>query len=213
MNEESSLKQIPEKRAGKKINPVVYFLTISDVMIMGGLALIMPIFAVFITGQVKGGSLEVVGIAEGIYLAMRSLCQIPFGRLIDRIKGEKDDFYVLLFGSLAISLIPLAYIFCDTPLKIYIVQFFYGIIAAAALPTWLAIFTRHIDKDREGLEWGLYQTFAGLSAAVCASLGGFLATQFGFKTLFITVSVFSFFGSLFLFGIYSRMRSGGVMKK
>lgn len=200
-----------EIRIFEKMNPVVKFLTISDILMLGGFALIGPIFAVFITDQVVGGSIEVIGIAEGIYLTVRSVMQMPFGRLIDRIKGEKDDFLFMLIGSILLALIPVFYIFCDTPAKLYAVQFLYGLVSAATLPTWLAIFTRHIDRDREGAEWGLYQTAAGLSSAACASLGGFLAAAYGFTALFLTVSALCFVGALFLSSIYRYMRAGGVL--
>jgi MFS family permease len=212
MKEEIYPKLPTEKLASQKINSVVRFLTISDILVLGGFGLISPIFAVFITGQVSGATVETVGIAEGIYLLARSLTQIPFGQLIDKIKGEKDDFWFLFIGTLLLSVIPIAYIFCDTPGKLFVAQFAYGIISGSTLPTWLAIFTRHIDHEREGLEWGVYQTAAGLAGAAFAALGGFVAAEFGFKSLFIAVSILSFIGALFLLGIYSRMRSGGILK-
>jgi MFS family permease len=209
----NSVKTAKEAEVFKKMNPVVRFLTISDIMMLGGFALVSPIFAVFVTNQVAGGSIEVVGIAEGIYLTVRSLMQMPFGRLIDKIKGERDDFWFMLIGSILLAMIPIFYIFCDTPIKLYAVQFLYGLLSAATLPTWLAIFTRHIDRNQEGAEWGVYQTAAGLSSAACASLGGFLAVKYGFASLFITVSILCFTGSLFLIGIYRHMRMGGVLRK
>jgi MFS family permease len=209
----SSLKTSREMKVFQKMNPVVKFLTISDILMLGAFALIGPIFAVFVTDRVVGGSIEVVGISEGIYLTVRSLMQMPFGHLIDKIKGEKDDFWFMLIGSILLALIPIFYIFCDTPTKLYAVQFLYGLVSAATLPTWLAIFTRHIDRNREGGEWGIYQTAAGLSSAACASLGGFLAVKYGFTALFITVSALCFIGAIFLLGIYQHMRTGGVLKK
>ena len=138
--------------------------------------------------------------------------QLPFGWLVDKIKGERDDFWFMFVSSIFLALIPILYIFCDTPSKLYAVQFLYGLVSAAALPTWLAIFTRHLDKEREGYEWGIYQTASGLSAAACASLGGFLAGEYGFKALFIVVSILNIFGSLFLLGVYRHMRRGYVLR-
>ena len=197
----------------RKINPVVKFLTISDIMVMGGFGFILPIFAVFIVGRIDGGTVEVVGIAEGIYLFTRSIMQIPFGYLIDKIKGEKDDFWVMFIGTLLLSLVPILYIFCDTPIKLYVVQFLYGLVGAATFPTWLAIFTRHIDKNREGLEWGVYQTFSGISAAVFSALGGFVAFKYGFNILFIIVSIFCLIGGFFLLGLYQHMVQGKVLRR
>ncbi len=204
--------RVPEKYAFlHQMNPVVKFLTISDIMVMGGLGLITPIFAVFITDQVNGGTVETVGIAGGIFMFTQSIMQIPFGYIIDRIKGEKDDFWVMFFGTLLMALIPILYIFCDTPLKLYIVQFVYGLLSAATYPTWYAIFTRHIDRNRAGFEWGIYQTLSGVSIAGFSALGGFVASEYGFPALFITVSVVCFIGGLFLLGLYRHMIKGGIL--
>jgi len=197
----------------KKISPIIRFLTISDVLILSGFGLISPIFAVFIVDTIKGGNLEVVGIASAVYLLTRSLIQIPAAGMIDRIKGEKDDFLSMLIGSLAFSCVPLFYLFVSTPTQLYLVQFFYGLAMAFTYPSWLAIFTRHIDKEHEGIEWGIYQTLVDLGTAATASLGGFLAYQFGFNLLFVLVSLISFMGSIFLLGIYRKMRVGYIISK
>jgi DHA1 family quinolone resistance protein-like MFS transporter len=182
----------------KEINPIIKFLTLSDIMIISGWGLVSPIFAVFITNNIKNGNLEVVGIASTIYLLSKSLGQIPIAKLMDKIKGEKDDFRFLLFGSLCWSIVPLFYMIISQAWQLYIIQFFYGLTSAFAYPAWYAIFTRHIDKNKEGIEWGIYNTLTDLGGAISASLGGLLAYQFGFKYLFIIVSIISLFGSLFL---------------
>ena len=197
----------------KNINPVVRFLTISDIMILSGFGLISPIFAVFIVDIIKGGTLEVVGIASAVYLLTRSLIQIPAATMVDKIKGEKDDYWALQIGSLVFSFVPLFYLFISTPMELYFVQFFYGLASAFTYPAWLAIFTRHIDREHEGVEWGVYQTLVDLGGAASASLGGFLAYQFGFNLLFVLVSFISFIGSFFLLGIYRKMRVGYIISK
>jgi MFS family permease len=141
------------------------------------------------------------------------LIQVPAAAIIDKIKGEKDDFWALLIGSLLFSFVPLAYIFVSSPMELYFVQFIYGVATAITYPSWLAIFTRHIDKEHEGLEWGIYQTLVDLGGAASASIGGFLAYKFGFNFLFILVSAASLFGSLFLVGIYKKMRIGYIIFK
>lgn len=197
----------------KDINPVVRFLTISDILILSGFGLISPIFAVFIVDTIKGGNLEVVGIASAVYLLTRSLIQIPAAAMVDKIRGEKDDFWALQIGSLVFSFVPLAYLFVSTPIELYFVQFFYGLASAFTYPAWLAIFTRHIDREHEGVEWGVYQTLVDLGGAASASLGGFMAYQFGFNFLFLLVSFISFIGSFFLLGIYKKMRIGFIISK
>lgn len=195
----------------RKINIVIRLLTLSDIVIISSFGLISPIFAIFVTDSIKNGSVEVVGLAAAIYLLSKSLFQIPFAAIIDKIKGEKDDFWAMFLGSILFSILPLLYLIISTPLQLYLVQFLYGITTALAVPPWYAIFTRHIDKNREGIEWGVYQTLVDLGAAGTAAIGGFLAYRFGFEALFVTVSIVSLIGTFFLLGVRKNLKTGKVL--
>lgn len=188
-----------------KINPIIKTLIFSDLLILSGFGLISPIFAVFITDQIKGGSVEIAGLAATIYLVSKSLGQIPVAEYIDRIKGERDDFKLMLFGSIGFSLVPFLYLFIKTPAQLCLVQLFYGLSAALTFPSWMAIFTRHIDAEKEGLEWGTYYTLTDLGGALTATVGGILAQNFGFKPLFVVVGILSLTGSLSLLAIKARL--------
>lgn len=190
------------------VNKVIRVLTFSDILILSGFGLLSPIFAVFLTEQIQGGSLEIVGFASMIYLLTKSLLQIPVAQYLDEKRGEHDDFYAMLFGSIVISLVPLFYLFAKTPFHIYLAQVFYGIGGALSFPSWVAIFTRHIDKNTEGFEWSVYFTATDLGGALTAALGGILAQHLGFKPLFLLIFIFSTLGSLLLIEIYHRMRKG-----
>lgn len=192
----------------REINPVIRILTISDVMILGGFGLVSPIFAIYITDSIIGGSIEVVGIASMIYLLVKSLGQIPIAFFIDKLRGERDDFWMMFFGSILFGLAPFLYIYISTPIQLYFVQFLYGLGAAMSTPTWYAIFTKHIDKNKEGVEWGMYSTMVDIGSAGTASLGAFLAALFGFEKLFLVVGVISLIGSFYLLLIYNKMYSG-----
>ncbi|MEI6627621.1 MAG: MFS transporter [bacterium] len=187
-------------------SPVVRWLIISDFLLLGGFGLIGPIFAIFITNNVTGANLQTAGIAASIYLLTKSLGQIPVASLLDKIKGEIDDFWALFLGMFMMSIIPLAYIFASTPGWLYLIQFIYGLAAAFVFPAYMAIFTRHVDKDKEGLAWGTYFTFTDLGAAGAGAIGGTLAQYIGFQSLFIVVSGFSLLSTLCLLAIKSHLR-------
>ncbi|MBU4314894.1 MFS transporter [Patescibacteria group bacterium] len=183
------------------INTVVRMLIISDILIVGASGLMSPIFAIYIENFIVGGGVAVAGIAASIYLITKSIFQIPIASILDRIRGEKDDFWILFLGSLFGALIPLAYIFISTPIELYFVQFCVGLTGAALFPAYMAIFTRHIDRHREGTEWGLYFTLVDMSSAVMASIGGILAATVGFEWLIILLSCVGVIGSLLLLNI------------
>lgn len=179
----------------KDINPVIRLFIVSDFFVVGGIGLITPIFALFITDFISGATIETVGIATAIYLITRSVGQMPVGILIDHWRGQKDDMAILLGGTFGFALIFLSYIFIDSVAELYLVQFLYGLVAAAVLPTWYAIFTRSIDKGREGFEWSAYQTLADLSAAFTATIGSMIAASYGFTVVFIIMASFAFIGA------------------
>lgn len=188
------------------VNRVVSFLTISDFFILSGWGLVSPIFAVFVTGQVKGAGVEVVGLASTIYLLLKSGLQVPLANIIDKIRGEHDDFLVMMVGTVIMSIVPLLYIVVRSVPQLFLVQAIYGISGALCYPAWMALFTRHIDKGKEGWEWSLYYTTIDLSGAAAAAVGGYLAKNLGFNWLFVLVSVFGFAGCLMLLKIRGDLR-------
>ncbi|PIR76240.1 MAG: hypothetical protein COU32_03145 [Candidatus Magasanikbacteria bacterium CG10_big_fil_rev_8_21_14_0_10_42_10] len=191
------------------INPVVRFLILSDTIVMGSLGLLGPIFALFITDFITGGNEAVAGLAAGIYLFTKSVLQIPIAHMIDKIRGEKDDFWLMFIFTLLMSFVPLLYLIIHTPIQLYMVQFLLGFFTAFTFPTYMAIFTRHIDKEKEGTEWGVYFTLTDLTGAALAALGGFIAAYSGFPILIVSVVVVSVIGALLLWPIkpYLKMSS------
>ncbi|HUT22476.1 MAG TPA: MFS transporter [Candidatus Bipolaricaulota bacterium] len=190
----------------KDINPTIRFLIMSDTVLVGAAGLLGPIFALFIEGFIDGGNAAVAGVAAGIYLFTKSVLQIPIAHFIDKIRGEKDDFWFMFIFTMLIAFIPLLYLVISTPLQLYLVQFLLGFFTAFTFPTYMAIFTRHVDKSKEGTEWGVYFTLTDLTSAALATIGGYVAATQGFPTLIITVVAISFLGSLLLWPIKPYIR-------
>lgn len=183
----------------REINPIIRVLIFSDIMTaMTRLGFVAPVFAVYIMDRIPGGNLEVVGIATTIYMLSKSFLQIPISAVIDKIKGEQDDFWAVFIGTAWVSLTPLLYIYVGSVFQLYLIQFLLGVSAALSFPSWMAIFTRHIDHEHEGIEWGIYFTLIDLGGAVAATLGGIIAFRFGFDYLFILAGLVSAIGTLFL---------------
>ena len=188
------------------INPVIRFLIISDAVIIGSSGLLGPIFALFIEEFIIGGNEAVAGLAAGIFLFSRSILQVPIAHMIDKICGEKDDFWFMFVFSILMALVPLLYLVIDTPMELYLVQFLLGFMTAFTYPAYMAIFTRHTDKGKEGTEWGIYFTLTDVMSAALAMTGGYLATTAGFPILIVGVSVLSVIGALLLLPIRPYMK-------
>ena len=193
----------------KDINPVIRFLIISDTIIVGAAGLLGPIFALFVEDFIVDGNAAVAGVAAGVYLFSRSILQIPIAHLMDKIRGEKDDFWFMFTFSIFFSIVPIFYLVIHTPLQLYVVRFVLGFFTAFTHPAFMAIFTRHIDKGREGTEWGVYFTLTDITSAALAIVGGYVAVSAGFPVLVIAVVLISLLGSLLLLPIrpYIKLRT------
>ena len=189
-----------------KINPVIANLIYSDVLLVSGIGLVSPFFAIFLTQQIKGGNIEIAGIATTIFLVTRSVGQIPISWVLDKIKGELDDYAGLLISTIFQSLIYFLYIFINQPWQIFVIEFFAGLLSSISLSAWLAIFSRHIDHNKEGLEWGIYNTLTDIGSAITAGVGGVIVQNFGFRFIFIFVGIISILGSLLILRIKPHIK-------
>jgi len=181
------------------MNKAIKILVSTDLIMFGALGLVTPFFAVFITNQIQGGSIEVIGFAAGIYAILKSLLQIPIGKFLDKVKGEKDDFGFLILGYLIVALVPIGYIFSFLPWHIYILQAIYAVGMAMAYPSWFAIFTRHVDKGKEAFEWSIWSTNIDLGVGIAGIIGGILVAKFNFNFVFILASIIACISILGLF--------------
>lgn len=177
------------------LNKVIRVLITSDFLLQSGWGLIGPIFAIFLTKQIQGGSLEMVGFIAATYWIIKSITQPFIAHFLDITKGERDDFNFLISGMFLANLIPLGYIFSTQIWHIFVLEFIRGLAMACVVPTWSAIFTRHIDKGWEAFSWSIESTSIGFAAGFAAAFGGMIASVLGFKTLFVLVSVFGLISS------------------
>jgi len=173
-------------------NKVVKFLVASDFFLNLGWGLLSPVFALFILQKITIGdplkAAEVAGLSALFYWIPKSLFQIPIGILLDKKHGERDDLRFMIIGTLLASIVPIGYIFSYEPWHIYFWQVVHAIAMALAIPSWLAIFTRHVDKGKEAFEWSFESTSIGLGAGVAGGLGGIISGYLGFGMLFALMS-------------------------
>jgi len=180
------------------INKVIRILISSDILLQSGWGLIGPIFAIFLTKQIHGGSLEMVGFIAATYWITKSIVQPFIAHHLDKNHGEKDDIMFLIVGMYVANLIPLGYAFSSQPYHIFILEFVRGLAMACVVPTWSGIFTRHIDKGREAFSWSLESTGLGFAAGISGAFGGILASLISFKIVFVMVSIFGILSSTIL---------------
>lgn len=197
-------------------NKVVKILVTSDFFLNLGWGLLSPVFALFILENISGNNslkaAEVAGLSALFYWIPKSMFQIPIGTVLDKKHGEKDDFWFMSIGTFITAIVPIGYLFSTMPWHIYFFQVVHAIGMAMALPSWLAIFTRHIDKGKEGFEWSVESTAIGMGAGIAGGIGGLVCSYFGFATLFVSVSILNVISAVCLLFIKNNMfvRRDGV---
>jgi DHA1 family quinolone resistance protein-like MFS transporter len=178
------------------INRTIRLLMISDIFVVTGFGLINPILAIYIKEDISGGTIFAAGLASTLFLITKSAVQLPFSLYVDEHDNRKRW---LIVGTVLIALVPFLYIFAYDVSIIYISQVIYGIGAGLAFPTWLAVWSAHLDKKHESFEWSLYSTLASLGAALTAMVGAGIAQFIGFTFTFALVGLLSLIGLAILF--------------
>lgn len=182
-----------------KINQVILTIIIAEFVLITAWGFLAPIFAVFITQQIAGGTVAVVGFAITVYWTTKSILQLFVARFIDKNHGEIDDFYFFIAGGFLNAIFVSLYYFAASVWHIYTLHFLIAVADAMLVPPFYAIFTRHIDKGREGLEWSLYSSFAlGAGSALGGAAGGILATLVGFRIVFPLVGFLTLIATIIL---------------
>jgi len=186
----------------KPINKVIRVLISSDIVISAGWGFLGPVFAIFIVQNIVVGSIahaaEVAGFASLTYWVLKSFLQIPIGKYLDKNHGEQDDFWFMFTGTFLSAFVPLIYMIASKPLHIYAAQCVQAVAMAMVIPSWSAIFTRHIDRGAEAYEWGLRSTGMGFGSGIAGAAGGIMVALFGFKIVFVLVSMFTIISAVLL---------------
>lgn len=157
-----------------------------------------PVFAVFLVETISPGSIKLAGTAIAIMWVVKSVFRIPVAYVLDKKKGENDDYYALTIGFFIHSIAYFLYIFAKTPEHIYAIQVLFGIAGAFAFTPWYGFFARHIDKHKENFEWSVTNSLVGFGIAGAGFVAGIIAQNFGFTPIFIICGVMSLAGTALL---------------
>lgn len=200
----------------RKLNTVIAFIIGSDFLITVSASLLSPIFALFVTGQITNGSASVVGYAIAIYWITKSALQLPIARFIDKNHGEVDDYYFMISGVILGGTIMAGYYFAYQTWHVFALQFMLGVADAMLVPPFYAVFTRHIDKGSEGMEWSLRSSLSlGGGAGLGSALGGVLLATVGFRNIFLLAAAIYFLsaGVMFFLRPYIKPKAPRPVKR
>ena len=183
------------------MNRTLKILLLSDIFLLTGFGLISPILAIFIKENLVGGTIFAAGLSVFIFWTTKSVVQLPLSKYVDK---HDHRISLLIAGTFIMALVPFAYIFINHVNFIYLVQALYGIGSGLAYPCWIGLWSTNLEKHHESFEWSVYSTFAGLSVAFAAAIGGLLAETMGFNFTFAIVGISALVGGFVLFNLEKK---------
>jgi len=184
------------------LKKIIKIMILSDFVLSLGWGLVSPVFAIFIVEKIVDNlsvAAKTAGFASLCYLVTKAIFQLPLAKFLDKRQNQKDIFFFLVTGTILASIVPIGYLFSSRAWHIFFWQTLFGFSMAMAHPSWLVIFTKHLDKGKETMEWALETTFLAIGSGIAGLIGGLIVASFGFKVLFILVSFLTLSSSFLLF--------------
>lgn len=145
--------------------------------------LLGPIYAIFV--ERIGGDILTASSAWAIYSITIGVLMLIFGKLEDKLNKRR----MVVLGYSLNTIGTAGYLFIQQPVHLFIVQAILGIGTAINNPAWDAIFSTSVDKRKESFEWACWEGSIRIVAGVAAFVGGTVVVIFGFRTLFVLMTI------------------------
>ena len=156
-----------------------------------------PIYAVFV--QQIGGDILEAGTAWAIFMISSGIGIFLMGKLQDRISKDK---LFLVVGYAMRSLGFLGYYFVSNVTQMFVLQVFLGLAVMVISPATYSFYAKHVDTKKLASQWAAWEGTWYLVQGIAALIGSFLASLYGFKTLFLVM----FIASLFSLAIATQLK-------
>ncbi|MCL5432922.1 MAG: MFS transporter [Patescibacteria group bacterium] len=176
-----------------QINKMVMAFIIADTFLWSAWNFVTPIFAIFAATKIDGGNVQIAASSFSTYLVVRVIFELVSGRYLSKA-SEFEKFITTIIGMLFISVAYLGFAFADSIVYLFLFYGVAGLGLGIATPPKTALFSTHLDRHKEIVEWSVYDAIVLSAVAFSSALGGFIAGTYGFKMLFILASAINFIG-------------------
>ncbi|HEV7453768.1 MAG TPA: MFS transporter [Candidatus Saccharimonadales bacterium] len=181
-------------------NPALRVLLISDALVLISVAMITPIYAVFVArvgGDILDAGLTAAGLAFGSAFAA-----LIAGKYADRLREKKS---LLVLSHAVVGLSFLLFITVHSVWYLAAIQVVIGLVRAFADPAFDALYSSHLDKHQEASEWGTWEAMAYSAGGVGAILGGVIVHYGSFSALFVVMAVLCFASAAYVLRVPKRV--------
>ncbi|CAN5211220.1 hypothetical protein BH09PAT1_BH09PAT1_7700 [soil metagenome] len=186
------------------LNKIIRAYIISESLVWSAWNFVIPILAVFVVDHIKGGSIQTAASAYSIYLISRVIFELICGRILMRT-SDRRKYILAAIGIVTLSLAYICFSFSTSVSTLILGYTIAGIGLGLSSPAKNALFSIHLDKNKEASDWSISDAITFGCMALASSLGGFLASIYGFNVLFIVAAVINILGAIpFILFIYKK---------
>jgi MFS family permease len=187
-------------------------LAATDLILAGAFGLILPILPIFLIDNISDATLLTIALSYSIFLTAKAFFGWIFelflthGDYILRIKSG------LFFGSLFITLTPIAYLYATSMSHIFLAQMLLGLGFAFMKTSWMHLTHQTVENFFHETLLHAHGFILTFCLAIAAAVGGFIAYNYGYETLLQTMTGFGLVAT-FLSIIFSFSKDNKPAKK
>jgi len=159
-----------------KFNRVISLLTVSDIFTWGIYTIVISLVGIYLAEKFGLSAIKIVGVGTAVYTLTRALTQVPVGIITDKLTKDNDEIVFLAFGNILMGVPFILFPYVVIPQQYYILQFIFGIASTLNIVSWRKLFAKNLDKNKEGLEYGTYDTVLYLAMTVFSPAAAFIAS-------------------------------------
>lgn len=174
-------------------NSIVKAFIISEVFLWSSWFAVIPLFGIFVVEGIPGGNIQLAASGFSVYLISRVIFELISGKML--VGGsETRKLQISIIGILLAGIATISFALADSILSLFLIFPIIGLGVGIASPAKNSLFSSHLDKSKDTTEWGIYDAVVFVGIALSTALGGFIATDYGFKIFFIIAGTWMLLG-------------------
>ncbi len=143
------------------------------------IGLFAPFYVLYV--QQLGADIERAGTSLAVFSVVSGVLILAFSVWESSVENKKMLYIV---GLLLRALVFLLYIYVDSYFQLLLVQFLLGISTALVNPSFDALFTDHLSKNKAISEWGGWEGLTSIATGAASFFGPYIIVNFGFPVVF-----------------------------
>ena len=165
---------------------ILKVLLLSSCLINFSAGLLGPIYAIFV--QEIGGDILTAGTSYAFFSITVGVLIFFLSKWEDKIKHQEK---ILVLARLLTFIGITGYLFVQSPIHLFLVQIILGFSEALGNPAYSSLYSKNLTKGKFASQWGYWDSFIMIAIGISSIIGSFIASNYGFKFLFLIMSFFS----------------------